>query len=259
MRNSKKNKYPSVKKVTDEERIGMVKEIFSTITGRYDFLNHFLSLRRDIAWRRFTADQMVFSKTGNLLDIACGTGDLAIIASERHRDISVAGVDFILPMVRAAKEKAERKELTGRISFFQGNALKLPFAEHSFDVTAMAFGIRNIPQKEQALKEMLRVTVPGGQVMILEMTFIQNRFFKLAYYLYLNFLLPLLARIFSRNAAAYHYLADSIMNFPSPDQFASFMCQAGVAGVKVYPRTFGIACLYIGNAGGVNHGEETSV
>jgi demethylmenaquinone methyltransferase/2-methoxy-6-polyprenyl-1,4-benzoquinol methylase len=110
----------------------------------------------------------------------------------------------------------------------------------------MAFGIRNIPQKAQALKEMLRVTVPGGQIMILEMTFIQNRFFKLFYYIYLNFLLPVLAKVFSKNAAAYYYLADSIMNFPSPDEFAAFMRETGISEVKIYRLTFGITCLYVG-------------
>jgi demethylmenaquinone methyltransferase/2-methoxy-6-polyprenyl-1,4-benzoquinol methylase len=243
---SKNNKYPSVKKVSDEERIGMVKEIFSTITSRYDFLNHFLSLRRDIAWRRFAIKKMIFFKTKRFLDIACGTGDLSINSCLQHRDISVDGVDFVYPMVQAAKDKAKKKNLSGRTNFMQGNALSLPFYENSFDVTAMAFGIRNIPQKADALKEMLRVTVPGGQIMILEMTFIQNRFFKLFYYIYLNFLLPLMAKIFSKNAAAYYYLADSIMNFPSPEEFAAFMRENGISEVEIFPRTFGIACLYVG-------------
>jgi len=246
MQKSKNNKYPSVTKVSDEERIGMVKEIFSTITGKYDFLNHFLSLRRDVAWRKFAVRKMVFSGTKKFLDIACGTGDLSINACRRHGDVSVTGIDFIYPMVQVAKEKARDQNLSDRIDFLQGNALHLPFAENTFDVTAMAFGIRNIPQKEQALKEMLRVTVPGGQIMILEITFIQNRFFKLFYYIYLNFLLPLLAKIFSKNAAAYYYLADSIMNFPSPEAFAAFMKEKGISDVKIYPLTFGITCLYAG-------------
>jgi demethylmenaquinone methyltransferase/2-methoxy-6-polyprenyl-1,4-benzoquinol methylase len=224
----------------------MVKEIFSTITGRYDFLNHFLSLRRDIAWRRFAVKKMVFFRTKKFLDIACGTGDLSVNACLKHRDITVTGIDFVYQMVKAADDKAREKSLSQRINFIQGNALQLPFDENSFDVTAMAFGIRNIPQKAEALREMLRVTVPGGQIMILEMTFIQNRFFKLFYYIYLNFLLPLLAKVFSRNAAAYYYLADSIMNFPTPEEFAAFMKETGISEVTIYPRTFGVACLYVG-------------
>lgn len=246
MQKTGSKKYPSVKKITDEERIGMVREIFSTITGRYDFLNHFLSFRRDIAWRRFTAKKMLFPRTGRLLDIACGTGDLSVGACLEHQNISVTGVDFVHPMVKAADKKAKKKNMAGRINFVQTDALSLPFKDNTFDVAAMAFGIRNIPQKEKALKEMLRVTVPGGQIMILEMTFIQNRLFKGAYYIYLNLLLPLFARVFSKNAAAYYYLADSIMNFPSSSEFAAFMEKTGMLDVKRYPRTFGVACLYIG-------------
>jgi len=246
MNQSKTNKYPSVKKVSDEERIGMVKEIFSTITGKYDFLNHLLSLRRDVAWRHFAIKKMRFFRTNIFLDIACGTGDLSINASLKHRHITVFGVDFILPMVKEATQKTKKKGLSDRINYIQGNALNLPFGEDAFDVTGMAFGIRNIPKKAEALSEMLRVTVPGGQIMILEMTFIQNRFFKLFYYIYLNFLLPLMAKVFAKNAAAYYYLADSIMNFPTPEEFAAFMREKGVSEVKIYPRTFGIACLYVG-------------
>ncbi len=240
------NKYPSVKTVSDEERIGMVKDIFSTITDRYDFLNHFLSLRRDIAWRRFTVGKMIFPRTKKFLDIACGTGDLSIIACLAHPDISVAAADFIYPMVEVGKNKAKKMNLSEKVDFLQANALNLPFDDQTFDVAAMAFGIRNIPQKGQALREMLRVTVPGGQIMILEMTFIQNRFVKLFYYIYLNFLLPLLAKIFSKNTSAYYYLADSIMNFPTPEEFAAVMQEHGISDVKIYRLTFGIACLYVG-------------
>jgi demethylmenaquinone methyltransferase/2-methoxy-6-polyprenyl-1,4-benzoquinol methylase len=128
----------------------------------------------------------------------------------------------------------------------QGDALHIPFDDSTFDVTGIAFGIRNIPNREQALKEMLRVTVPSGQIMILEMTFIQNRFFKFLYYAYLNYLLPLFAKFFSANPAAYHYLADSIINFPSPDQFVRIMEKTGMTNVEKYPLTFGVTWLHIG-------------
>jgi demethylmenaquinone methyltransferase/2-methoxy-6-polyprenyl-1,4-benzoquinol methylase len=246
MKKSENNKYPSVKKVSDTERIGMVKEIFSTITGKYDFLNHLLSLRRDVVWRRFAIKKMRFFRTNRFLDVACGTGDLSINACLKHRHIKAFGVDFVFPMVMVGKKKIEKKGLSGQLNFMQGNALRLPFHDDAFDVTGMAFGIRNIPDRTKALREMLRVTVPGGQIMILEMTFIQNRFFKLFYYIYLNYLLPLMAKVFSKNAAAYYYLADSIMNFPSPEEFAKIMQDTGMSEVKIYPLTFGITYLFIG-------------
>jgi len=128
------------------------------------------------------------------LDIACGTGDLSINACLKHRHIKAFGVDFVFPMVKVGKDKVKKKGLSGQLNFMQGNALRLPFQDNSFDVTGIAFGIRNIPDRIEALWEMLRVTVPGGQIMILEMTFIENRFFKLFYYIYLNYLLPLIAK-----------------------------------------------------------------
>jgi len=246
MGKSAPDKYPQVKDVSDAERIRMVKEIFSTITGKYDFLNRFLSLRRDVAWRNFAAQKMHFFQTHRYLDVACGTGDLSVTAAQKHPDISVTGLDFVPEMVVAAKEKVQKKNLGGRIHIMQGDALQLPFEDNYFDVSGIAFGIRNIPDRTRALSEMLRVTVPGGQVMVLEMTFVQNRFLKSIYYLYLNYLLPALAKFFSKNAAAYYYLADSIMNFPSPAAFSRLMEDAGMTNVQRYPLTFGVTYLHVG-------------
>jgi demethylmenaquinone methyltransferase / 2-methoxy-6-polyprenyl-1,4-benzoquinol methylase len=241
------HQYPPVSSATDQERIRMVKEIFSTITGKYDFLNRLLSLRRDVYWRRFTAKKMSFFKTNKYLDVACGTGDLSIAAALEHKQISVSGIDFVPEMVQTGKEKVEKRCLDNRVTLMQGDAMQITFENNSFDVTGIAFGIRNIPDRKRALQEMLRVTVPGGQVMVLEMTFIQNRLFKISYYIYLNYILPVFARFFSKNSAAYYYLADSIMNFPAPDQFAQFMEEAGLVHVQKHPLTFGITWLFIGN------------
>ncbi|PKN70079.1 MAG: hypothetical protein CVU54_08315 [Deltaproteobacteria bacterium HGW-Deltaproteobacteria-12] len=246
MENRTKRKYPQVSTINDRERVAIVKEIFSTIPGRYDFLNHFLSLRRDIAWRRFALSKMVFPREGRFLDVACGTGDLSIGAALSYPSISVTGIDFVREMVQTGKSKVSEKGLFNRMALLQADALKLPFDDNTFDVTAIAFGIRNIPDRNQALKEMRRVTVPGGQMMVLEMTFIQNRLFKMLYYIYLNYLLPLFARIFSTNPAAYHYLADSIMTFPTPEAFARLMENVGMVNVKKYPLTFGITYLHVG-------------
>src|SRR5271157_581284 len=123
MQKSIVKKYPSVKTISDAQRIGMVKEVFSTITSRYDFLNHLLSLRRDIAWRRFAIKKMVFFKTNMFLDIACGTGDLSINACLEHCDISVAAVDFVFPMVKMGHDKLKKKGLLRRVNIIQGNAL----------------------------------------------------------------------------------------------------------------------------------------
>ncbi len=178
MEKHESRRYPSVKAASNADRINMVKDIFATITGKYDFLNHLLSLRRDVAWRRRTVGAMRFFRTHRLLDMATGTGDLAIEAALVHPDIQVIGMDFVNEMMDVAWEKIIRKKLSGRISLVQADALRIPAAENSFDAAAIAFGIRNIPERLAALKEMARVVVPGGRVLVLEMTFPRSVFFR---------------------------------------------------------------------------------
>jgi demethylmenaquinone methyltransferase / 2-methoxy-6-polyprenyl-1,4-benzoquinol methylase len=232
--------------VTSIEHSRMVREIFATITDRYDFLNHLLSLRQDVSWRRSAVRRMCFPRSKRLLDVATGTGDLAIEAIRQHGDIQVTGVDIVPEMLRIGQCKIEKSHLSGGIRFLQGDALHLPFCDDCFDVAVMAFGIRNIPNRPQVLREMERVVMPGGQVIILEMNFPRNRLFRRFYDLYLNRILPLMAGAFSGNPAAYHYLADSIMHFPPPGEFAAMMGEAGLTAVARHPLTIGITYLYIG-------------
>ncbi|OGP89473.1 MAG: hypothetical protein A2157_13150 [Deltaproteobacteria bacterium RBG_16_47_11] len=232
--------------MTDAERISAVKEIFSTVTGKYDFLNHLLSLRRDIAWRRFTVRKMRFFRTGRFLDVATGTADLAIEAAQQHRSIQVTGLDFVQAMMKVGLMKIANKGLSDRIWLMRGDALALPFPDHAFDVAAIAFGIRNIPNKLRALREMRRVVVPGGQAMVLEMTSPRSCLFQGFYHLYLNWILPKIAKAFSNNPGAYEYLADSIINFPDPETFSRQMEEAGLIHVEKYPLDFGITYLHIG-------------
>ncbi len=239
-------RYPSVRGLSQSQQIRMVREIFSTVTSKYDVLNHLLSLRRDVAWRRFCVKRMSFFKTNRLLDVATGTGDLAIAAARRHPQVHVTGLDFVREMLDQGERKIRKRQLSGRITFLNGDALHLPFPDDSFDTIAIAFGIRNIPEKTRALREMLRVVTPGGQVMVLEFNFPRTPLFRPVYYVYLNILLPLLARFLSPNPDAYTYLGDSIMNFPSPEAFKATMAQAGLVNVKVYRLTLGITCLYVG-------------
>jgi demethylmenaquinone methyltransferase/2-methoxy-6-polyprenyl-1,4-benzoquinol methylase len=239
-------KYPRVTEVTDSERIEMVKEIFATITGKYDFLNRFLSLRRDMAWRRFSVEKMRFGKTCRMLDVATGTADLAIGVARQHPRTRITGLDFVQEMIDFGRVKIRMKHLSDRVHMLRGDALCLPFSDSCFDVAAIAFGIRNIPNKIGAIKEMVRVVVPCGQVMVLEMTFPRNGLFQRLYGLYLDRILPLLAQAFSPNPKAYHYLGDSIMNFPTPDALARLMEGAGLEKVEKYSLTLGITHLHIG-------------
>jgi demethylmenaquinone methyltransferase/2-methoxy-6-polyprenyl-1,4-benzoquinol methylase len=241
-----KERYPPVTELADGERIGVVKEIFSTVTVRYDFLNRLLSLRRDVAWRSFTTRKMRFFQTFRLLDIATGTADLAIDAVRNHPFIEVVGLDFVKEMLDLGRAKIEKRHLSEKIRLLQGDALSLPFRDNSFDVAAIAFGMRNIPSKTLALEEMRRILVPGGQAMILEMTSPPNQFFKTIYHFYLSRILPQMARPFSQNPAAYYYLGDSIKNFPTAEAFVGTMEEAGFARVEKHSLDFGITYLHIG-------------
>jgi len=241
------NRYPSVKEIDDYDRIRIVREIFSTITGKYDFLNHFLSLRRDVAWRRFTVEQMRFFNTYRFLDVATGTSDLAIEAALQYPDIQVTGLDFVQQMLDQGMKKIESKGLSTRIDLIKGDALHIPLPDKSFDAAGTAFGVRNIPDKIRALTELRRVVVHGGQVLVLELTLPQTQYFTGFYHIYLNMILPLLAMVFSPNPDAYHYLGESIMNFPSVKRFARMMKDAGLIDVEVHTLTLGICHLFIGH------------
>lgn len=242
--------YPPLKSMSQATQTSVVKDIFTTAHERYDFLNHFLSLRRDVGWRRFTVEKMRFPADGRFLDVATGTADLALEAAARHPRLRVTGVDFARPMLEIGRRKVEDCGLADRITLLLADALALPFPDAVFDVTAIAFGMRNIPDKRAALREMARVTVPGGQVMVLEMTFAPARAFRAIYGIYLSRVLPCMARLLATNGGAYSYLADSIRGFPTPESFRELMSAAGPQDVVYHGLTFGAAYLHVGRARG---------
>jgi len=149
-------------------------------------------------------------------------------------------------MLDAGRVKIRDRGLEGRVTLIEGDAMGLPFEDASFDVAAIAFGIRNIPDRAGALREMARVVAPGGSVMVLELTTPAKGLLRTLYGIYLHGLLPLLGRAFSGDARAYRYLADSIMEFPAPEKFSGIMRKAGFEDVEAVPLTFGIAHLHLG-------------
>ncbi len=238
--------YPPVDKMNDEQRISIVKNIFASVTDKYDFLNRFLSGRRDVVWRKRTVREMKFFKTHRFLDVATGTGDLALDCANTYEKVKVTGVDFVQAMVDKGVEKVSMQKLVERVELKWGDATQLEIDNNSFDVSAIAFGIRNIPDKIKALNEMKRVIVEKGQVMVLELTTPEPGFWRSIYSFYLNGVLPKLAKLFTNNPAAYEYLADSIMNFPTRKEFIFLMESIGLKNCKTIPLTFGICTLYIG-------------
>jgi demethylmenaquinone methyltransferase/2-methoxy-6-polyprenyl-1,4-benzoquinol methylase len=248
----KAQRYPPVAEMTAAGQTGVVRDIFTTVHDRYDFLNHLLSLRRDVGWRAVAIGRMRFSRTHRFLDVATGTADLAIATARRHPDVTVVGVDFAAPMLDVGRRKIRTAGLEDRIQLREADAMALPFPDASFDVTAVAFGMRNMPDKIRALREMARVTAPGGQVMVLEMCFAPGAVFRPFYGFYLGRVLPRLAHLFGRNGATYFYLGDSIRHFPAPPALASLMRQAGLQSVSWHRLTFGTAFLHVGRTPGGN-------
>jgi demethylmenaquinone methyltransferase/2-methoxy-6-polyprenyl-1,4-benzoquinol methylase len=242
-------RYASVDQLGATERRRVVVDIFTRFHATYDLANHVLSLRRDIAWRRFAVKKMRFFDSMRFLDVATGTADLAIMAARRNPGIRVTGIDFAEPMLEIGRGKVAGFGLGDRMELLYGDALALPFPDSSFDVAAIAFGIRNIPDMEAALREMARVVVPGGQVMVLEMTFGVPPLLRKPYSFYLRRVLPALARLVVGDDAAYVYLAQSIQRHPRAEAFDAVMVGAGIKDVRHHSLSLGTAFLHVGIKG----------
>lgn len=224
-----------------------IKDMFDAIAPRYDFLNRLLSLRQDVAWRRRMIAALRLPENGAVLDMACGTGDVLVeIAAQRPNHGPLIGADFAPQMLAIAKDKLARKGLDARVHLLAGNGLRPPFPPDTFDAVTIAFGIRNIMDREAALAGFLACLKPGGKLAVLELATPGHPFLLSLYLFYFSRILPLIGAFFSRHLKAYDYLPASVLNFPKPSAFAAVMTQAGFTGVKWRPLTFGIATLFIG-------------
>jgi len=220
--------------------------MFSSIASRYDFLNRLLSLGIDRRWRRLAVAETVPSAGGRFLDVATGTGDMALeILRQKGIGASVAGADISLEMMRIGKEKCGKTGVGKRISFVRAPGEALPFRNASFDSACIAFGIRNVADRERGLREMCRAVRPGGRVVVLEFSSPQGTVFGALYRFYFRCVLPRIGGIFSRGSA-YAYLPESVRAFPEPPAFAETMRAAGCVSVTHRPLTFGIVTLYVG-------------
>lgn len=231
--------------LSPEERVRGVKDIFGSITPHYDLLNRILSARRDVAWRRFAVGR-VPETTERILDVATGTGDLALDLASSMPHARVVGLDFVTQMMRVAEHKTTKARLNGRLTYVTGDATALPFPDSAFDCATIAFGLRNMPDRLTALREMARVVKPGGKVVCLEMTFPRNlgirRFFKW----YLNRVVPVGGGVVSGNSIAYRYLPDSIQDFLHPDDLEKLFREADLLSVQAFPLTFGLTYMHEG-------------
>jgi demethylmenaquinone methyltransferase/2-methoxy-6-polyprenyl-1,4-benzoquinol methylase len=222
----------------------MVESMFDSIAWRYDFLNHLLSFGVDRAWRR----RAIRIISGNfrspvILDVATGTGDLAI-AAMKISPSGVTGIDLSANMLKIAEEKVRKMGLTGKIKLLQGDSENLPFADNEFDVSMVAFGVRNFENPLKGLSEMGRVLRPGGMILVLEFSKPVRFPFRNIYNFYFRRILPFVGKIFSRDKSAYTYLPDSVYKFPDNALFLSLLREAGFSDERQVKLTGGIASIY---------------
>jgi len=223
-----------------------IRKLFDTIAPTYDFLNHLLSLRRDLYWRKMAARELK-GFGGWILDIATGTGDVAIeIIRQNGYQKKVFGLDFSEPMIKRARQKILRKGLFQLIALSRGDAIELPFRENTFSASIIAFGLRSIPNKERALFEMIRVIKNGGKVIVLEFTFPRDELIGRMYPFYFKNLLPWLGGLISGDRGAYAYLPESVTQFPHAEDYEEMLKRSGLKEIRSRRLTFGIASIISG-------------
>jgi len=220
-----------------------VAKMFDAISGKYDFLNHFLSLGIDIRWRKKAIGLLTKDKPKFILDVATGTGDFAIEALKLNPE-KIIGVDISEGMLEIGKKKMNTKGYESVIELMTGDSENLPFEDNKFDAVIVAFGVRNFENLEKGLAEMRRVIKPGGRVVVLE--FSKPRVFPMKglYSFYFRYVLPKIGKLFSRDSSAYTYLPESVQVFPDGDDFLSILSRLGYKNATCQSLTFGISSLY---------------
>ena len=218
--------------------------MFDGIAGRYDFLNHLLSMGIDKGWRKKAIRAVASVQPKKILDVATGTGDLAIAAVKAMPAVHVTGVDISVGMLDVGRKKIAGEKLGDRIMLATGDSEALPFADAAYDAVMCAYGVRNFEHLEAGLREMQRVLRPGGRLAILE--FSQPKRFPVAqvYRFYFRFILPAIGKIVSRHSRAYTYLPESVAAFPEGKDFCAMLGRCGFKDARAQPLSFGITTLY---------------
>ena len=222
-----------------------VEYMFDNIAHRYDFLNHFLSLGIDNIWRKKTIKKLKEFSPKKILDLATGTGDLAL-ASLNLNPEHVTGIDISAGMLEKGMQKIRKKGLEDKINLLKGDSENIPFDADEFDAITVAFGVRNFEHLEIGLEEMYRVLKPGGIVAILEFSKPSRTPFKQLYTFYFNKVLPQIGKMVSSDNSAYTYLPESVSAFPDGFQFLELLEKAGFSSLSVDVLGFGIASIYTG-------------
>ena len=236
---------PNERTADELEHARTVREMFSRISPKYDFLNHFLSVNIDKSWRKLVSKKLqdiLERRDAVVLDVACGTGDLSV-ELQANAKARIIGTDFCRPMLERAAEKNQKEEFS--IPYVEADALALPFPDRSFDAVTIAFGLRNLANWEDGLRELLRVLKPGGKLIVLEFSSPIVPGFRQLFQFYFKGILPKIGGVLSGSRGAYEYLSESVSRFPDQKNLARMMRDVGFFDVEYKNLTGGVAALHI--------------
>jgi ubiquinone/menaquinone biosynthesis methyltransferases len=223
-----------------------VHTVFSSIADKYDWLNTILSFNQDKHWRTFAIEKAGLLPDDVVLDVASGTGMMALEAARVMGTGRVIGLDFCQSMLQKAKENISKAPYAAMVELVQGNALHLPFGSNTFKAVTIGFGLRNMANYQQVISEMARVANPGGRVVSLELAKPRLPGFKQLYYFYFKSILPLLGRIGIGFDGPYRWLPESLALYPGPNEICEYFTLAGLKEVKFYELTGGIVAVHVG-------------
>lgn len=229
----------------EQSKKEQVEQMFDNIAPTYDKLNHIMSLNIDRMWRRRVMRIVRRAKAHKIMDVATGTGDLAIAMAKRVDRTQILGVDLSEEMLAVARRKVEKQGLEERIMLEKGDAENLSMvATDSIDAVTVAFGVRNFENIELGLSELYRTLKPGGKLVVLEFSMPKNRLIRWVYSQYAHRLLPRIGGMISKDKQAYTYLPDSVEEFPTSERFSDMLRAVGFSRVKARSQSFGIAYIY---------------
>jgi demethylmenaquinone methyltransferase / 2-methoxy-6-polyprenyl-1,4-benzoquinol methylase len=232
--------------VDEDDKAGMVHGVFTRVANRYDVMNDLMSVGVHRLWKDAMMDWLAPRAGQRLLDVAGGTGDIAFRFLGRAPEARATVLDMTESMLIEGQKRAEAENLADRLDWVVGDAMALPFADRSFDVYTISFGIRNVTRIPDALSEAFRVLKPGGRLMVLEFSQLPNPALQWAYDRYSFNVIPALGQVVANDRDSYQYLVESIRKFPDQDSFATMIRQAGFEQVKYRNLTMGVAALHSG-------------
>jgi demethylmenaquinone methyltransferase/2-methoxy-6-polyprenyl-1,4-benzoquinol methylase len=220
-----------------------VAQMFDTISGNYDGLNRVISFGIDVKWRKKVLKLVADTQPDTILDIATGTGDLALLMTQTNAT-KIIGLDISAGMLSVGRKKIAERKLDSKIEMVLADSENIPYKDASFDAITVAFGVRNFETLDKGLSEILRVLKPGGIFVILETSVPEKFPFKQGYSFYSKYILPLIGKMFSKDDSAYQYLSDSASVFPYGEVLNNILRKIGFVNVKALPQTFGVATIY---------------